>query len=140
MPDGEFFALRPEEVDDALIEHGPFGQYQVVEANNLMSVELATLGEILGAGSYDDLVVRLENEGRPSANSEAALLMLPTQFRDALADMHDVEAIAEAWAATEELVMTGYRTEHALLVLRELAPLAREAQTDRRELWIWVSL
>jgi hypothetical protein len=30
MTDGEFFVLRPEEVDDALIEDGPFGRYPVV--------------------------------------------------------------------------------------------------------------
>jgi hypothetical protein len=123
-----------------LIDDGPVGRYPVVEANNLTSVELATLGEILGVGSYDELVVSFEDRGRPSASGEAALLPIPTEYRDAIAALDDGASVAAAWAATEELALSGYRAEDAVDVLSAVGELARQAQTDGRELWIWVSL
>ena len=140
MPDGEFFVAHADEVDDALVEDGPVGRYPAVEANNLTSVELATLGEILGVGSYDQLVVSFEDAGRPSASGEAAVLPVPTEFRDAVAALDDPSTVAAAWAATEELALSGYRAEDAVAVLRALGDLARQARVDARELWVWLSL
>jgi hypothetical protein len=140
MPDGEFFVAHVEEVDAPLADDGPVGRYPVAEANNLTSVELATLGEILGVGSYDELVVSFEDGGRPSASGEAALLLIPTEYRNAIAALDDVAAVAAAWTATEELALSGYRAEDAVVVLSAVSELARQAQTDGRELWIWASL
>ena len=140
MPDGEFFIARAKDVDDALIEDGPVDRYPALEANDVTSVELATLGEILGVGSYDDLVVSFEHAARPSASGEAALLEIPTDYRDAVAALDDARTVAAAWAATDELALSGYRAEDAVAVLSAVGELARQAQTDGRELWIWVSL
>jgi hypothetical protein len=64
---GEFFAARPEDIDEALVADGPYGRLPTVEAKGLSAVSLATLGEILGVGTYDDLVNRIA-EG-PQAES-----------------------------------------------------------------------
>jgi hypothetical protein len=63
---GEFFAARSEDLDEALVEEGPYGRLSTVEAKGLTEVSLATLGEILGVGTYDELVGRI-GEGRPRA-------------------------------------------------------------------------
>jgi hypothetical protein len=103
-------------------------------------VELGTLGEILGLGSSNDVAIRLEEDARPSPGGEAALLCLPIEFRDALAALQDPGAIAETWAATEELVRSGYRAEGAEHLLRELNQFARAAQAGDGELVVWVSV
>ena len=136
---GEFFAARAEDIDDHLVADGPFGRLQTVEAKGLTPVSLATLGEILGVGTYDELVERT-SEGRGAENEESGLLTVPTEFRDALADREDIETVAERWAATEELSLDGWRTEDSLDILRKLSALARDAAAERRELWYWWSL
>jgi hypothetical protein len=55
---GEFFAAREEDIDAGLVDEGAQGRYPTVGAKGLTEVQLATLGEILGVGSYDDLVER----------------------------------------------------------------------------------
>jgi hypothetical protein len=81
---GEFFAARAEDIDDGLVEDGPYGRLQLVEAKGLTPVSIATLGEILGAGTYDQLVEPI-SEGPAAESEEAGLLTIPTGFRDALA-------------------------------------------------------
>jgi hypothetical protein len=78
---GEFFAAKEDEIDEVLDE-GPFGRARpTVEAKTVSSVSIATLGEILGAGSYDDLFERvdgasgesgIEPESRPLSAAPSA--------------------------------------------------------------------
>jgi len=136
---GEFFAARSEDLDEALVEEGPYGRLSTVEAKGLTEVSLATLGEILGVGAYDELVERI-GEGAEAESEEAGLLTIPTELRDALAEAKDIDSVAGRWAATEEPSLDGWRTEDSLGVLRELSALAREAVADGRELWYWWSL
>jgi hypothetical protein len=136
---GEFFAARSEDLDEALVEEGPYGRLSTVEAKGLTEVSLATLGEILGVGGYDQLVERI-GEGPQAESEEAGVLTIPTELRDALAEARDINTVAARWAATDELSLDGWRTEDSLRVLRELSALARDAAADRRELWYWWSL
>ncbi len=136
---GEFFAARSEDLDEALVEEGPYGRLSTVEAKGLTEVSLATLGEFLGVGAYDELVERI-GEGAEAESEEAGLLTIPTELRDALAEAKDIDSVAGRWAATEEPSLDGWRTEDSLGVLRELSALAREAVADGRELWYWWSL
>jgi len=136
---GEFFAARSEDLDEALVEEGPYGRLSTVEAKGLTEVSLATLGEFLGVGAYDELVERI-GEGPEAESEEAGLLTIPTELRDALAEAKDIDSVAGRWAATEEPSLDGWRTEDSLGVLRELSALAREAVADGRELWYWWSL
>ena len=136
---GEFFAARSEDLDEALVEEGPYGRLSTVEAKGLTEVSLATLGEFLGVGAYDELVERI-GEGAEAESEEAGLLTIPTELRDALAEAKDIDSVAGRWAATEEPSLDGWRTEDSLGVLRELSALAREAVADGRELWYLWSL
>ena len=136
---GEFFAARPEDLDDVLVEEGPHGRLPAIAAKGLTAVSLAKLSEIIGAGAYDALVERIA-EGRKAESGEAGLLTIPTEVRDGLAGAHDLDSVAAQWAATEELSLDRWRAQDSLEVLRELRELAREAAVDGQDLWYWWSL
>ena len=136
---GEFFAARPEDLDDVLVEEGPHGRLPAIAAKGLTAVSLAKLSEIIGAGAYDALVERIA-EGRKAESGEAGLLTIPTEVRDGLAGAHDLDSVAAQWAATEELSLDRWRAPDSLEVLRELRELAREAAVDGQDRWYWWSL
>lgn len=136
---GGFFAANSEDIDDVLVQEGPYGRLRTVEAKGLTEVSLAKLAEIMGAGTYDAFVERIA-EGREADSGEAGLLTVPIEFRDALAEADALHDIAARWAATEELTLDGWRTQDSLQVLRDLSELAREAKADGRDVWYWWSL
>jgi hypothetical protein len=55
-------------------------------------------------------------------------------MRDALATAGDLSAVAERWAATDELSLDEWNVEDAMEVLREVRELARGARTADCEL------
>lgn len=136
---GEFFAASADEIDDALVEDGPHGRLPTVEAKGLSEVNLATLGEILGVGTYEDLVERAAI-GRDSSSGEAGVLTVPSELRDALASSEDLTEVAKQWAATEELALDHWQAEDAVTVLRDLGRLSRDAREHSRGLWYWWSV
>lgn len=87
-----------------------------VEAKTLSEVTFATLGEILGVGTYDDLVERA-GHWRDAQSDGAGVLSVPPEIRDALATAADLDASAERWAET-----------------------ARDARASDSQLWYWWSL
>jgi hypothetical protein len=135
---GEFFAARPDEIE-SVVEAGPFGRFETVEAKGLTEVSLATLGEIMQLGAYDDLVERI-GAGPEAESGEAGILPLPTEFRDALASIVDIHAVATKWAATEELELDQWQVSDAAEVLRDVAGLARRAQATSQQVLYWWSL
>lgn len=135
---GEFFAACGNEIDDALVAAGPYGRFPTTEAKGLSPVPIAKLGELLAAGSYDELVEAMK--GRGAENGEAVLFSIPSQLRDALAEADDLDGTARRWALTEELSLSGWTTEAALGLLQNLTGLARAARGDQQELWYWWSL
>jgi hypothetical protein len=135
---GEFFAARKSEIDDELLQ-APYERLATVEAKGLTDINLAALGEILGVGTYDDLVDQFPVTG-PAENDDVGLYRLPGDFRDALAGLVDVGSVARRWVATEELRLDEWQFEDCERVLREVSALARRAQEEQRDLWYWWSL
>jgi hypothetical protein len=135
---GEFFAAAAGDIEQ-FVEDGPFERVETVEAKGLSEVSLATLGEILGVGSYDELVDRI-GDGRQAESGEAGALPIPAAFRDSLAGMDSVRAVAERWAATDELRRDEWTADDAAEVLRNLCRLAQRAASDELDLWYWWSL
>ena len=72
--DGEFFAARPDETDDALVAHGP-------------------LERLPTARRFDDVVGRIDLS-RQADSGGAGLLGIPTQLKDALIDAERLDAVA----------------------------------------------
>jgi hypothetical protein len=135
---GEFFAADSADVDDALVEDGPAERYPVVEAKTVDPVSISTLGEILGIGSYDDLIDEV-SEGPEAESGEAGLFTIPSRMRDALAEPElDATSVAARWGATEEL--SAWPTEDVETVVRELAALARRAAAESQQIFFWWSL
>lgn len=54
--------------------------------------------------------------------------------------IESVDAVAMAWAATDELTGDHWSADDAGVVLRQLGALARQALRDGTELWYWWSL
>jgi hypothetical protein len=135
---GEFFAARPEDITDDLVEEGPFERLPTIEAKGLSEVTTATLGAILAVGTYDDLVERA-SAGPQTEDGHAGVLAIPSEVRDALAAADDdLDQVATRWAATDEL--RDWPPDDVRRVLRELSLLAREARSSGRQLWYWWSL
>jgi hypothetical protein len=120
-----------------LVEEGPFERYPTIEAKTVDPVSIATLGEIVGAGTYDDLVEKA-SEGREAPHGECGLLSVPPEITAALATAADADAVAASWAVTDE--MAGWDRDDVREVVRELAELAKKARATGRELWFWWSL
>lgn len=134
---GEFFAVQPDEIDDALVEEGPHERFATVEAKTVDAVSISTLGEILGAGTYDELLDQALND-RQAEGGEAGLTPVPTEVRDALATTNDLDSVAERWAGTEELAE--WAPGDVREVVQELAALAKQAREANREVWFWWSV
>ena len=132
---GEFFAAAT--IDEALVEDGPFNRYETVTAKTVSAVSIATLGEILGIGTYDE-VYELVDQGLVAEHGEAGVDVVPETLRDALASEDDLARVAERWHDTDE--MREWRFEDVVQVVTDLAALARRACTEHAQLWFWWSL
>jgi hypothetical protein len=134
----EVFGAREDEIDQTLVEDGPDGRFAAVEANFVSDVNIATLGEILGAGTYDDLIEQTE-PSRETENGEVGVAAVPDAVRDAVASADDLREVAKRWAATAELRLDLVSVD-AYETLSGLSALAREARERGRRLWLWSSL
>jgi len=134
---GEFFAARSDDIDDAVVDGGPMNRFETVEAKTISSVSIATLGEVLGIGTYED-VFDVVDQGRLADHGEAGVDVVPDSLRDALASEHDSARVAELWHDTDE--MRDWSAEEVLEVINELAALARRASAADLRLWFWWSL
>jgi hypothetical protein len=135
---GEFFAARADEIDAGVREEGRWDRFRTVEAKTVSPVSIATLGEIVGVGSFDDLV-HVASEGFEAEGGEAGVFSVPDSIRDALAAPElDSPAIAGRWAATDE--MTDWSADDVRAVVEALADLSQQAVQEQRQLWFWWSL
>jgi hypothetical protein len=136
---GEFFAAREDEIDATLVAEGAFERFETIEAKTINSVSIATLGEIVGAGTYDELLDRADEEARQSGDGHSGIDTVLPEVQQALAEAPDLDSVARRWGATDELA-DWWRPDDVLAVVRELADMARRAQADGRRLWFWWSL
>jgi hypothetical protein len=136
---GEYFAARPDEVDQSLIELGPEGRFQMVSANTHSSVTTGTLGEILGLGDSKSLTAQTETDWY-GESGECGIEAIPTRIRNALADADNLLDVAKQWTETDELRRDGWTVEETHDVLQALAGLAAYARASGRELWFYWSL
>jgi hypothetical protein len=132
----EFFAAREDEIEGAA-EKGPGGKFETVDAK-LDSVSICTLGEIVGAGTYDALFDRVFEGYRGGGSEYSRLLLVPDEVRDGLATATSLEAVAERWHPTDE--MREWTPADVREVLGGLASLAQRARATERQLWCWWSL
>ena len=135
---GEFFVCDPAEIDEMLLAGGPVDRHPVVTAKGLGPVEIATLGQILGAGFYGDLLNLSADVHQEAESGESGVVSVPESVCAALAATADLPAVAEQWAATEELRLSRWQSSDALAVLTQLRLLLQSR--DRQPVWYWWSL
>ena len=136
---GEYFAARPDEIDEQVVELGPEGRFEFVSAKTHSSVTTGTLGEILGVGDSDDVMAQTETDWY-GESGECGVEAVPTSIRDALAAGGDLRRVAERWTATDELRLSGWTVEETHEVLGDLARLAVDPRASDRQLWFYWSL
>ena len=136
---GEYFAARPDEIDEELVELGPEGRFETVSAKTHSSVTTGTLGEILDVGNSEELTAQAETDWY-GESGECGIDAIPTPLRDALADASDLVQVAERWTATDELQLSGWTVDETHEVLRSLVRLAVNARASGRDLWFYWSL
>ena len=139
-PDEGFFAAHIDDIDDELVEDGPHGRYASVEVKMMDPVKVATLGTIVGAGSYDDLVDKMTDSARDAASGECGLFPVPDAIRDGVVQIEDVDEVVRRWLTTDELRLDQWTNEDTRRLLDELVSLAREAQREGKHLFVWWSL
>jgi hypothetical protein len=103
-------------------------------------VKVAKLGEILGAGVYDELVEAMDDGRREAPSGERGLYRVPDSIRDEMATVREVQGPAEQWVATDELRLDRWTVEDACELLTDLRVLAQKARSESRHLWVWWSL
>ena len=91
---GEFFAAREDDVDETLVAEGPFERFETIEAKTISSVSIATLGEIVGAGTYDELFDRADEEARQSEDGESGIDAVLPELQLALGRAEDLDSVA----------------------------------------------
>ena len=133
----DLFAARREEIDAAVIAGGAEGRFPLVPNKALTGVETATLGELIGAGGYDELSDAMFDELQNADGDESGVIPVPDAIRDALADTDDLDAVAVRWAQTDEVAAWADYVPEFLAGARDLA---RAARVDGRSLWIWWTL
>ena len=135
---GEYFAARPDEIDEEIVELGPEARFETVSAKTYSSVT-GTLGEILKVGDSEQLTAQTETDWY-AESGECGIDAIPTALRDALAEARDLVQVAERWTATDELRLDGWTVDETHKVLSGLARLAADAQASGRDLWFYWSL
>ena len=136
---GQFFLCRSDRLDAELIASGPHGRLPCVSAKGLTPVNIASLGEILGAGTYDEIFERCGVEHYESDSGASGVWDCPSVVGKALQASRDLQPVAEKWVATAELQLDGWRASDGLGVLQQLAEVLRDRE-EGQVLWYWWSL
>jgi hypothetical protein len=136
---GEFFLSTSDGLDKELITSGPSGRLACVTAKGLTPVNIASLGAMLGVGSYEEIFVECGAEHHEADSGESGVWDVPAAVCQALPTIDSLEAVAQQWVATEELRLDGWRASDGLSVLTELSALVSR-QKDGQVLWYWWSL
>jgi hypothetical protein len=136
---GGFFAADGRQIDAGLLATGPDCRFAVVAAKGLSPVNIASLGEILGTGTYEHVLGQSVSGHQEAPSGESGVFAIPATLCDALVASRDLEAVAGRWAATDELRRDRWHTSEALDVLRQLAQLVG-ARSAGQPVWFWWSL
>jgi hypothetical protein len=135
---GEFFFSDLDAIDEALLATGPDRGQPSVVANGLSPVDIARLGELLGAGTYRDMLDRTAQVHRESASGASGIYDVPEPLVAALVGARDLTEIAERWSETDELRLSEWNSTATGAVLTGLKTLA--AARGTKPLWYWWSV
>jgi hypothetical protein len=139
----DFFIATKAEVDSLDIRVSPAASLPAVQARSVEAVKLTQLQCIIDGSVFSD---HLEDLGAMMVKSEGAdgpwVFLVPGLIGRTLAesDEHKVRDLAIAWASTDEWNLDGGKPEEIIPLLNNLGGLARRANAENRELYVWLSL
>ena len=136
---GEFFLCSRDDLDQELIGFGPSGRVACVSAKGLTPVNIASLGALLGVGTYNEVFDQCGAEHHEAETGESGVWDVPATVGQALLKSGSLEPVAQQWVATEQLRLDGWRASDGLSVLTQLSHLLSR-QEEGQALWYWWSL
>jgi hypothetical protein len=135
---GELFLAGRDDLDQELIGSGPSGRRACVAAKGLTPVSIATLGELLGVGSYEEILGQAGAEHYEAESGVSGVWDVPDGLGRGLLASENLQSVAERWVATEELRLDGWGVSDGVSVLTGLSQLLGRRQ-DGEQLWYWWS-
>lgn len=142
----DLIAATAEEAQAIMSTPGHANVWPTLEAKTVDQVKLASLAFILkGKPPEDEPVIEYMKTFRnvASGGEEGPWIdLLPSDLVEGLAHLRDdqVEAVASAWAATEEARLDRWNAKDVASFLRELSAFAGSAQAQQRKVLLWVCL
>jgi hypothetical protein len=138
----EYFAATPTELATLDLRMGPRDWPGAVLTNGITDIELTALEHILCGGVLEELYRREPDwvsEGGPDG---PWVMRLSAPLVNSLTGLTSAEVplLAERWVATEDLAGKHVVAADAAAFLGELVAVARAANAQRRDLYLWMSL
>ena len=125
----------------------PAESWQVLEGwKGIDPIKLSTLHSLIASEPIEvDPIVEKSATFELVGGDEADgpwVLLFPDQITQDLAslDPSHVEAIANAWSETEELVLDGSTAEEAQSFISDLSGLCKSAHASGNKVYVWISL
>jgi len=120
----------------------PSRRWPGVVATGLDQVKLARLWALLAGQEFRDELVFEFAPLHEVSEDGPWVFRVPAALRELLASADEARAaaIADAWAATEELELDGWEPDAVGSLLGALRSLARTARLSGKPLLMWVSL
>jgi hypothetical protein len=133
--DEGFFVASRHDVSRFVVESGPFGRFPGIEIRSITQLEVAKLGELLGAGRAASLLGPMSRGTRKDSVARCGVFEVLPSIRDGLA-RGDPTKVASRWAETPELYLARWTKQDAGEVLVSLHGLAGQARDERKQLWV----
>ena len=132
----DFFVALPDEAAALDVQVGPLG-LPTIQAKSVHHVKLAILDEIL-TGVPD----RFPEDIAEYTGGDSFIYALAEPLVEALAALSPEEAqdAARRWSQAEDWKLDGWTTEEVHDFLEELRELAIRARSERKRLYLWVSV
>jgi len=142
----DLIAAKAEEAQAIMSAQGHANLWPTLEAKAVDQVKLASLAFILkGKPPEDEPVIEYMKtfQSLASGGDEGPWIdLVPSDLVEDLAHLSEdqVEAVASAWASTEEAKLDRWNAKDVASFLRELSAFAGSARAQERKVLLWVCL
>ena len=142
----DLIAATAEDAQSILSTPAHANVWPTLEAKTVDRVKLASLALLLRDKLPDDepVIQYMKSFQSLADGGEEGpwIELVPTDLVDDLAKLQDdrVQAVAAAWANTEEARLDGWSAKHAASFLHELSVFAGSARAQGRMVLLWISL
>jgi hypothetical protein len=139
----DFFIATDDEAQSFDASSSPVNAFPTFQARRIDVVKLVLLQCAIDGSTFeahldllDTLFLRSESDDGPW------VLIVPIDIQKALAsaDDYQLDQYGIAWASTEEWISDGGKPGEVIACLKDLARLAKQAEKENRNIYLWVAL